>query len=422
MGRISVLLFTFFISATCLVNAKPREAIIATEFFINTDENSASLTFGRLVYSVPGSGVVGKIKFGAFCVNQRDFVIDQSTFEIDSRMYINTFTEVLRGANYNIAGDPNALFADEKAEAEYIVSGLITEYEYDMCYMEDFMKNLKTGGANYMKVEWQVYNVRDQKIIYKNSTEGYGIIKKLQKDGHIITLKNSFTGAVHNLLADKSFHDLFLSTVNLEISDPEFDGIYVNYVPVSESTLSRGLDTLAESVVGIKAGMGTGSGFIISSNGYILSNHHVIEGNDTVTVVFENGMEVEGQVIRSAPTRDVALIKVPLSNLKPLSLNKKEPKIGSKSYAMGSPKGLENHGTLSSGIISAMRNFEDGYNLIQSDTNVTNGNSGGPMLNEDGQVIAITVSGSRKVDFANYFIPIESALETLGIQRPEGSD
>ncbi|MBT5185272.1 MAG: trypsin-like serine protease, partial [Kordiimonadaceae bacterium] len=195
-----------------------------------------------------------------------------------------------------------------------------------------------------------------------------------------------------------------------------FDDLKIEYTLVTDTSDPRPLDTLERSVIGIKTTSSTGSGFIISSSGYILTNNHVVDGYDKVSIVFSNGVEAEGTVIRSAPARDVALIKIPLNNLSQLSLNKQLPKVGSQAYAMGAPKGLEFQGTLSSGIISAIRNNANGHPLIQSDTNITFGNSGGPMFDSNGHVIGISVSISKIVDFANYFIPIESALATLNIQ------
>ncbi|MDG1437988.1 MAG: trypsin-like peptidase domain-containing protein, partial [Emcibacteraceae bacterium] len=151
-------------------------------------------------------------------------------------------------------------------------------------------------------------------------------------------------------------------------------------------------------------------------NGHILTNQHVVGTNKTVIVAFENGLELEAEVIRSAEKRDVALVKVPISKSIPLAIKMQEPDIGTSVYAIGSPLDTDLSGTVSQGIISALR-MRDDQEYIQSDAQINGGNSGGPMVDENGNVVAISVSGRVDGEGINFFIPIKFALEALSINN-----
>ncbi|MBL4601726.1 MAG: serine protease [Emcibacteraceae bacterium] len=131
-------------------------------------------------------------------------------------------------------------------------------------------------------------------------------------------------------------------------------------------------------------------------------------------------MEIEGDVIRKDQQRDVALVKIPLSKLKTLALKFNYSEIGSKVYAIGAPTNADLQGSISSGIVSTYRKDEKtDQTMLQSDTIVNGGNSGGPLVNEFGEVVAITVSKIRDAEGISFFIPIDSAIEKLSINLPE---
>lgn len=143
----------------------------------------------------------------------------------------------------------------------------------------------------------------------------------------------------------------------------------------------------------------------------------MVGNKDKVTVSFQNGIEIEGEVLRRAPDRDVALIKVPMKLPQALPVKMLEPELGAQVYAIGAPPDIELSGTVSQGIVSAFRMIDD-KQFIQSDTTIYGGNSGGPMIDKNGNVIAISVMGRTDVESINYFIPIKFAIEALSINQP----
>jgi serine protease Do len=138
-----------------------------------------------------------------------------------------------------------------------------------------------------------------------------------------------------------------------------------------------------------------GSGFIISPDGYILTNNHMVGGAETVTVQLDDGRKITAEIIGADPQTDVAVVKIKEDNLPYVKLaNSDTLEVGEWVVAIGNPFGLSH--TVTAGIVSAKgRNsigvaaYED---FIQTDAAINFGNSGGPLLNLDGQAVGINTA------------------------------
>jgi serine protease Do len=168
---------------------------------------------------------------------------------------------------------------------------------------------------------------------------------------------------------------------------------------------------------------GIGSGFIISPDGYILTNAHVVNGATDVSVKLTDRREFKAKVVGNDPQEDVALLKIDASGLPAVQIGDPSTlKVGQWVIAVGSPFGFDN--SVTAGIVSAMsRSLPDsGYvPFIQTDVAVNPGNSGGPLFNLDGQVVGINSQiysrngGYMGLSFA---IPIDLAMKVKGdLQR-----
>ena len=162
---------------------------------------------------------------------------------------------------------------------------------------------------------------------------------------------------------------------------------------------------------------GSGSGFIVSSDGQIFTNAHVIEGADTVKVTLKDGRELPGKVLGSDSVTDVAVIKVEAEGLPTVSFaNSEELQPGQWAIAIGNPLGLDN--TVTTGIVSATgrSSSEVGIpdkrvNFIQTDAAINPGNSGGPLIDEQGRVIGINTAIIRGAQGLGFAIPINRARQ-----------
>jgi serine protease Do len=161
---------------------------------------------------------------------------------------------------------------------------------------------------------------------------------------------------------------------------------------------------------------GQGSGFIVSADGVILTNAHVVKDAKEVTVKLTDRREFRAKVLGSDPKTDVAVLKIDAKNLPTLAMGKtKDLKVGEWVLAIGSPFGFEN--TVTAGVVSAKGRSlpDDGYvPFIQTDVAVNPGNSGGPLINTRGEVVGINsqiYSRSGGYQGVSFAIPIDVAIQ-----------
>jgi serine protease Do len=160
---------------------------------------------------------------------------------------------------------------------------------------------------------------------------------------------------------------------------------------------------------------GTGSGFVYDENGHILTNNHVVEGSQKITITFHDGVEASATVVGTDPQSDVAVIKVDNTNYRPLPRGSSSKlRVGELVMAVGSPFGLSQ--TVTTGIISATERNDVHINeyesFLQTDAAINPGNSGGPLVDMNGRVIGVNsaiVTGSRGNDGVGFAIPIDLA-------------
>ena len=171
---------------------------------------------------------------------------------------------------------------------------------------------------------------------------------------------------------------------------------------------------------------GQGSGFVYDAEGHIVTNQHVVDGADTVSVRFSDGSTYDGTVVGSDPSTDLAVVKVdaPANVLEQLAVGKSDDlTVGEPVVALGSPFGLE--GTVTSGIVSALHRQMTAPNnftindSIQTDAAINHGNSGGPLVNGAGEVVGVNAQiesesgGSDGIGFAIPSKTVESIVPQI---------
>jgi S1-C subfamily serine protease len=159
---------------------------------------------------------------------------------------------------------------------------------------------------------------------------------------------------------------------------------------------------------------GVGSGMIYDANGWILTNHHVVQGGDTLTVELQDGRTFPGKVYGIDTLTDLAIVKVDATGLPTVTLGDSDAlKIGQLTVAIGSPLGTYSN-SVTSGILSARGRsitVEGGQlnNLLQTDTAINPGNSGGPLIDAGGNVIGINTAIATSAEGIGFAIPIDLA-------------
>ncbi len=380
--------------------------------------------FHRIVIDIKRGTDIGLVGKGiTYCTELNRWLYRPGDLSFSGKELTERFRAELTAAHYNVVGDPDALFDDPSAwKAEYLVAGAIKSMNVDLCYAYDrWQGETEVSGFAVMEVNWQVYSRLDRKVVYQTTTQGRGNIAPASVTGDPDVFLDGFAQATRNLLGDRGFHDLItgeasVRTARLAIALQE--AVVPNGAPF-KGVIEQNMQTVRANVVTVRSVEGHGSGFFIDDAGHLLTNEHVVDGTDHVKVILESGQELEGAVIAADPRRDVALVKVAPAGLRGLPLHAARPEIGAEVYAVGSPILEELSGTVSKGIVSAYRSF-DGLEYIQSDVTTVGGSSGGPLLDERGNVVGVTVLGFTEADApagVNLFIPIGDALRALGISH-----
>jgi serine protease Do len=333
------------------------------------------------------------------------------------------FYETLSAEGLNIAGDPTDLFTRSEAagSAEYLIGARITKISSNVCQEHDIwygMPQNSFSGEMHITIEWSVFSNLLQRKILSLRTDGYHLVAQPKSDGLTLMFHNAFAQAAEGLLASSDF---------ISIAKRNFDGtrmavfsgddLAIATLPEIKKNIKERLDAVLASIATVRAGQGHGSGFFISEDGLLLTNSHVVGDAKNISVLLNNGLEVPGEVIRKSDARDIALVKVNLRIPNALPIRSLIGQKLEKIFVVGTPIHEKFSSTITSGIISGVRGGRAG-SFIQADAPVSPGNSGGPLLDDRGNVLGVSVAkiiatGSEGLSM---FIPIHDALDALKIR------
>jgi len=381
-------------------------------------ENAKPIQFSKIVVKLKRGEEIGAIQAGLLCVGQGQLTWKGGKLSIDSDEFTDAFKEELEKASFKTVGDTNALFEDASTwKSEILVAGLVKDLKANICYPNAGFGNFTSSkGESYLKVEWQIYSKLDRSVVHSVVTEGASKTTSAVSGGDSTLVLNAFAQATRNLLADEKFRSIVSragETVK-EAVTKSGEKIVLSNNPTKK--IGTNTADWTNAVATVFAGRGHGSGFLISDN-LVMTNHHVVGESKSVNVKFGNGVELIGSVIASNSAKDVAIVKLDAVLPKYFNLEKTLPLVGTDVYAVGTPLDASFSSTVSKGIVSGLRE-EQKNKFVQSDVNVKPGNSGGPLLDKSGNVVAIAVSGlviNNVTQGINFFIPINDALTALNV-------
>jgi S1-C subfamily serine protease len=166
------------------------------------------------------------------------------------------------------------------------------------------------------------------------------------------------------------------------------------YEKDSNASEANFIDECLESVVTVQTPQAKGSGFVVSEDGLVVTNHHVIEGATDIIVTLHNGHRYFADVLHRSIAKDIAVLRIHVNDLSPVTFAPpRATPVGSRVYAIGAPLGIES--TVTSGIVSSSRRMVAPYNpldsldYVQTDAAINPGNSGGPLVDERGRVVGM---------------------------------
>ena len=396
------------------INEVPTTAPIS----IPANSQSKPLQLKKIVVKIDRGAVIGTISGGALCIKRDDWVWQGGTKVISDEELTSIFREELKKANYNVVGDPEELFEEgSEWKAELLVAGLVKDVKINSCFpMSGFGNWNSVKGNSYIKVAWQVYSRTTRKVILEISTEGYKITDTPQSGGFKALWEDAFAKAVQNLLANKSFYDVAIESLKPG-QDKPLAQIAIKKQKNFTKPITGQMSDVRLASVTILSGKGHGSGIVLTPDGYVITNQHVVQDAKFVKVRLVTGREILGEVVRSDPKMDVALVRIEESGISSIPPLARELNVGDEVYAIGTPLDPRLQTTVTKGIVSGYRTI-DKVKLIQSDVNVQPGNSGGALVDGNGNLVGITSSGMTMNGAPlglNYFIPILDALQAVNV-------
>ena len=371
-----------------------------------------TMEYTRSVFRMEEGAVWGHISGGANC----DADLEQIHWTREgSEIHTERLGAVFHQALVDVGAAPedDNLFADGPARADLQVAAAISDMRASICEQRGLGGY---RGSLSMSVQWQVYDPAAQQLIGKFETHATGQTAQTTSGGVDGLFLAAFRANARDLMSDSGFQRVLKRPSATTMAASASSVAPIQFTPALTAAPKTPPQAVA-SVVLVQTNDGHGSGFLISPDGYILTNHHVVGAAATVRVRWADGSEGPAQVLRSDRHRDIALLKVASPSGKALALKTALPAQGDVVFAVGAPLDPSLQGTLTRGIVSANR-VRDGQPVIQSDVAVTHGNSGGPLLNEHGEVVGITdyrVEENGLGVGLNMFIPIEDALRALSI-------
>lgn len=295
---------------------------------------------------------------------------------------------------------------------------------------EDRRRNL-TKNATYMEIQWVVTDQIQGHIVYDSTTQGSHNASSSPaiRDGTGASVRLAVEAAATNLLADAAFVSL-LDHIDVEAHAQKDSGSEVRLgirYGNSRGSFNQLAETLKKNSVIVKVDEGHGSGVLIDNQGHILTNAHVVGDQEKFEVTAGDGSSYPAVLVRKNGFRDVALIRLAqqIPGYSGVSIAGKKPSIGSDVFIIGTPLDLSHSHSITKGVVSASRKLQ-GMEFLQTDASINLGNSGGPVFNAQGELVALTVAGlfSREgVNLSiNYLIPIDDALKKLNIMPADWID
>lgn len=218
--------------------------------------------------------------------------------------------------------------------------------------------------------------------------------------------------------------DKSLGKINSKDSNTSMESLVVKKSIDSVVGITTKAEVTQQTFFGPQSGYveGIGSGSIVSSDGYILTNSHVVSDDDAseISVLFNDGTMTPAKLVWNDSTLDLAIIKVEKDNLPVMELaDSDDVKVGDRVVAIGNPLGFELQSTVTSGIISGLNrtvSFQTGAQmdgLMQTDAAINSGNSGGALLNSNGEQIGINSAKAGNSDGIGFAIPINTVKPVI---------
>lgn len=308
---------------------------------------------------------------------------------------------------------PQSLFEEliESSEpGRFLIGGTITHVN-----LNSYSSFFNEYTSDERSIRWELFDRDLNKVVYRQETDGRAQAEGIDNPAATYeAIRTSFRRLLDEPRFIAFLNHPALQETPLPIRPYKIDAIATMSQPL---TLEQLVGRTIPSIVGIRTSAGQGSGFLLDSSGLIVTNHHVVGSAFSVKVKLYDGTTLNGRVLRRDAVSDAALVKLEgdINDVAGLPICHTDAvRVGQSVVAIGNPLSLSN--TVTQGIVSGFRR-NPSRSLIQTDTAVNPGNSGGPLLNRDGTVIGIVTEKivSEGVEGLGFALPIGEILRRLNV-------
>ncbi|MBS4049421.1 MAG: trypsin-like peptidase domain-containing protein [Alphaproteobacteria bacterium] len=396
-----------------------------------------SIELSVVQIDVPRGKEIGRVsgEIGTMCtgVGVMGPILQQQPRSQDrSSEWSDTFYRVMSGHGFKVVGDPGQLFGAQREEGGELQFGLsITEMDMDVRALCDFTGRHMVGirGKSRVTVDWQVFDPVRRQVILRQRNEGkFETTDAISPDQKLL-MQLAFADATNQLAVSPDLRKMMterapLPSPTARTVTEDRSRIPLRRTALSQQPINTHIDRLRSATVLIEGSdTSHGSGFIVSEDGLMITNRHVVGSQRFVRVRLVSGRAVVGEVLRSHELRDVALVQLEGSGYPAMAVRDAPVTVTEEVYVIGAPQMRSLAWTVTRGVVSAWRPARppsQPFDLIQADVSVHGGNSGGPMLDRHGNLIGVVMGGyamgeNKSNASLNVFIPILDGLEKLGI-------
>ena len=358
---------------------------------------------------------IGFIELGWFCNGKTEIKAPDRIEDVLNSFAELAFKKVSRNLGLSLAQrDVSAFDTGAPSDADYRLGGTVVSVDNQIC---TYSNNVK--GSIKVEVKWDLFSTKQQRVVLSKTVSASYARDSFETTSPRDFQVNGFAAALTAFFADADVKQA-LASVPPAAPTASLPALHLpGGAFVTGSTLQK-TDALKAAVVTISSDSGSGSGFYVA-DGYLLTNRHVVGSSKYVKVKLASGKELVGEVIRESGPRDVALLKTESAGVPAIHLRATDAVVGEDVWAIGSPLGQQLAGTMTRGVLSGVRTNE-GLSYLQSDVSVNPGNSGGPLIDAQGNAIGLTALKINGTSGLAFFVPGRDAMDRLAITIDPAAD
>lgn len=379
-----------------------------------------SVFFSQLTLRIPQGETYLFVETGLNCSRSREVRSKGGASDLTRAMRTRV-NRTLEDYGFNTKSPTSTGFGGGQTQV-FELKGEIRKMVVHLCW-----GRMGTVSRSNAEIAWELYSRRERAVVARITTEAfhretYDVRDHRDDDegieaDQLLGVDDVVADNIRDLLGHPNLKKAIASAApRAEDFRPAADLVRITARAGAQG--SRTVAQAAAAVVTITTSDGHGSGVLVSADGHILTNQHVVGNEKTVTVRWADMTEAKGEVMRVHTARDVALVKVAEAKPAPLSVRAEPAELGEAVMAIGSPLDQNLSGTVTRGIVSTSTRVFEGFPFIQSDVAVSPGNSGGALIDDKGRLIGLTDLAYDRAEAGNslnLFIPIKDALAFTGL-------